>query len=130
MKIKEPEFRFGKNWDELATLFNYKINEHDQDWTYIIAEPTRIDEYISAYGTTVINEDTKFSLLEMIIQSLTDQATEELIQEKWKEIKPLLIKDFELHKYTIFYWCCWDNEDINDCWRVTPLFREFWLNKK
>ena len=124
MEIQEPEFRCGDNWEELATLFHYEIDKNDQDWTYIVAESERIDEYIQAYDTTVTNEDTKFSLVEMIIQALTDQASNEIMKEKWKTVRELLDKDFELNKYTIYYWCCWDNDDINDCWEVAPLMRE------
>jgi len=130
MKIEEPKFRFGKNWQELADLFNYKIEVGDQDWTYTIVEPERIDEYIAAYDTTITNDDTKFSLMEMIIQSLTDQENTKLMYEKWPQVESILHTDFELHKYTIYYWCCWDNEDVDDCWQVTPLFREFWIQKK
>ena len=130
MKIKEPEFRYGGNWHELADLFGYKIDIHDQDWTYTIVEPDRIDEYIQAYDTKITNEDTKFSLMEMIIQSLTEQKNEKLMKEKWKLVKPILNKDFDLHEYTIYYWCSWDNENIDDCWEVTPLMREFWVKNK
>lgn len=130
MEIKEPEFRCGGNWQELADLFGYEIGEDDQDWTYRIVESERIDEYIQAYDTKITNDDTKFSLMEMMIQSLTEQENEKLMNEKWKQIESFLNDDFELHKYTIFYWCCWENENINDCWDVTPLIREFWMNKK
>ena len=129
MKIKEPGYRFGDNWEELATLFNYTIEKHDQDWTYTIAEPERIDDYIQAYDSIITNEDTKFSLMEMIIQALEDQRSNELIKSKWPLVKNLLLKDVELHQYTIFYWGCWDKENIEDCWLVTPLFRALWLNK-
>lgn len=130
MEIKEPEFRCGGNWQELANLFGYEIGQNDQDWTYTIVESERIDEYIQAYDTKITNDDTKFSLMEMIIQSLTEQENEKLMNEKWKQIEFILNHDFELHKYTIYYWCCWENDDINDCWEVTPLMREFWMNKK
>tara|TARA_R110000744_G_scaffold380129_1_gene499885 strand:+ start:1892 stop:2284 length:393 start_codon:yes stop_codon:yes gene_type:complete len=130
MKIKEPEFRCGGNWQELADLFDYEIDKHDQDWTYTIVESDRIEEYIQAYDTKVTNEDTKFSLMEMIIQSLTEQEDKKLMEEKWKLVKPILNKDFDLHEYTIYYWCCWDNDNIEDCWEVTPLIREFWIKKK
>ena len=130
MKIKEPEFRCGGNWQELADLFDYEIDKHDQDWTYTIVESDRIEEYIQAYDTKITNEDTKFSLMEMIIQSLTEQEDKKLMEEKWKLVKPILNKDFDLHEYTIYYWCCWDNDNIDDCWEVTPLIREFWIKKK
>ncbi|WP_109831819.1 hypothetical protein [Reichenbachiella versicolor] len=129
MEIIEPKYRFGGNWEELATLFNYTIDSLSQDWTYEIAEPERIDDYIQAYNKEIKNEDTKFSLMEMIIQALEDQGSIELIKLKWALVKPLLLKDFDLHQFTIFYWSCWDNENIEDSWVVTPLFRELWLNK-
>ena len=127
MEIKEPEFRCGGNWQELADLFNYTIDKHDQDWTYTIVEPERIDEYIEAYDTLVTNPDTKFSLMEMIIQSLTEQESDKIMEEKWGKVNPLLKKDFKLNQYTIFYWCLWGNDDLDDCWRITPLMRKFWL---
>jgi len=129
MDIKEPKFRCGGNWQELADLFGYEIRENDQDWTYTIVEPERIDEYINAYDTQVIHDDARFSLMEMIIQSLTEQGSPQQMEEKWLKVKPMLEKDFELHAYTLFYWCCWENEDIADCWEVTPLIRDFWMNK-
>ena len=129
MEIKEPKFRCGGNWQELADLFGYEIGQHDQDWTYTIIESERIDEYIQAYDSKITNGDTKFSLMEMIIQSLTEQRDEKLMNEKWKQVEPILSKDFDLHKYTIYYWCCWEC-DINDCWKVTALMREYWNNKK
>ncbi len=129
MEIKEPKFRCGGNWQELADLFDYKIGKHDQDWTYTIVESKRIDDYIQAYDTTITNDNTKFSLMEMIIQSLTEQKNEELMHQKWGKVKALLNKDFDLHEYTIYYWCCWDTEDIKDCWSVTPLMRSYWESK-
>ena len=130
MEIQEPKFRCGGNWQELADLFGYEIGKYDQDWTYMIVESDRIEEYIQAYDTKITNKDTKFSLMEMIIQSLTEQEDEKLMNEKWKLVKPILNKNFDLHECTIYYWCCWDNDDIDDCWEVTPLMREIWIKKK
>lgn len=129
MEIKEPEFRCGGNWQELAEIFGYQIDKQDQDWTYTIVESERINEYIEAYDALVTNEDSKFSLMEMIIQALTDQGSIKLINKSWIRVKKLLDKDFDLHKYTIYYWCCWEEKDINNCWEVTPLMREFWINR-
>ena len=130
MEIKEPEFKCAGNWQELASLFGYEIEIYSQYWTYEIAEPERIDEYTRAYDTTVTNGETKFSLMEMIFQSLTEQKDEKKMEEKWDQVKSILNENFDLHKYTIYYWCCWENEDINDCWEITPLIRDFWINKK
>ena len=127
MSFQEPKFRCGGNWDELANLFDYEISPSDQDWTYTSAEPNKIDDYIHAYDTKVKNEDTKFSLMEMILQALTDQENGKLMNEKWNDVEALLTRDFKLHEYTIYYWCSWENDDINDCWEITPLIRNFYM---
>ena len=95
MEIKEPEFRCGGNWQELADLFGYEIELNDQDWTYTIVESERIDEYIQAYGTEITNEDTKFSLMEMIIQSLTELGDKKLMNAKWKQVETIFNNDFD-----------------------------------
>lgn len=130
MDIREPEFRCGGNWPELAALFNYPIDPNDQDWTYTIVEPDRIDEYIAAYNTTVQNPDTKFSLMEMIIQSVEDQPTATLRYKKWQVVRSLLIEDFTLHEYTIYYWGSWESDNITDAWWISPAMRILWREQK
>jgi hypothetical protein len=36
----------------------------------------------------------------------------------------LLDRHADLHLHTIWYWSCLDNEDLADCWDVTPFMRE------
>lgn len=129
MKIQAPTYRAGGNWQELADLFGYTIDQYAQDWTYTVAEADRIDEYIETYDRSIDDEDTKFSLMEMIPQAVNDQPTPSLTESKWTEVKKLLDKDFALHAYTIFYWCCWENKKLEDCWKISPQMREIWLNR-
>jgi hypothetical protein len=44
-------------------------------------------------------------------------------------LKPILWEDFELHAYTIYYWGVFDNENLDDCWTITPYIRELWFKK-
>ena len=53
-----------------------------QSWTFIIAETKRLDDYIAAYDTVVTDPDTKFSLMEMILQALFGLNPEEGLLEK------------------------------------------------
>jgi len=94
---------------------------------YTISEPKRISDYILAYGTVVTDPDSKFSLMEMILEALDGQPSAEEMARQWELIKPLLTRNFSLHQYTIFYWCCWGNKNIDDCFEATPLLRAFWL---
>ena len=64
--------------------------------------------------------------MEGIIQATEDQPIDELFNKYWNTIKPILEVDFKIHEYTIYYWSCFDNENIEDCWRITPLIRQLW----
>lgn len=99
-----------------------------QDWSYEVANPNDIDKYISHYGSTK-NDDKKFVLMEIIIQATEEQNKEELFQKYCEAIKPILETDFKLHEFTIYYWACFDNENLEDCWKIAPLIRQIWEEK-
>lgn len=125
--LSEPEFKYYADWEQLAKLFNYKIGEHDQDWTYTISEPERIDDYLEAYSK-LKNIEAKYSLMEMIIQSVNDQSDNDF-EKYWNRLTPILDTDFELNKPIIYYWCVWMNDNLDDCFRISGKMREYWLNK-
>ena len=127
----KPTFRCGtrKAIDELAEELNLPNELTMQDWEYTAGNPHEIEKYISHYVLTT-DDDKKFVLMELIIQATEDQATEELFITYWNKIKPILEKDFKIHEYTIYYWSCFDSEDINDCWRITTFMRQLWKERK
>lgn len=128
MKIEKPKFRCGGNIEELAELFNYEIDPRHQGWTYIIAETERLTDYIAAYDAAVTNPDTKFSLMEMILQALFGLTLDQGFFENWEVVKNILIKDFSLHEYTVFYWCRWEDDDWEEFEMIPPM-RKFWLEQ-
>ncbi len=127
----EPTFRYGtrKAIDELAEELNLPNKLTMQDWSYEVANPNEIDKYISHYGSTK-DDDKKFVLMEIIIQATEEQNTEELFQKYCEAIKPILETYFKLHEFTIYYWSCFDNENLEDCWKITPLIRQIWEDNK
>lgn len=125
--LSEPEFKYFADWEQLANLFNYEIDKDNQDWTYTISEPERIDEYLDAYEK-IQNKEGKFSLMEMIIQSVNGQSDNNF-DHYWYKLLPLLDIDFELNKPTIYYWCVWMNSDLEDCFRISEKMRAYWINK-
>ena len=123
----EPKFRCGtrKAIDELAIELNLENTMEMQDWEYEVSNPDDIELYISHYGI-LDDDDKKFVLMEIIIQAVTDQSDEAKFITYWEIIEPILKENFSIHEYSIFYWCCWDNENINDCWDITPYMRKLW----
>jgi len=127
MKQLEPKFRCGtkKAIEELVEEYHYPYDEFMQDWPYEIADPKQINNYFKHYDAQ-INEDKKFLLMEMLIQAIDESDNLEMY---WEPLKQRIKNDFELHEYTIFYWCCFEN-DISHCWAITPKMRQVWNETK
>lgn len=129
----EPKPRYGskKAIDKLVKELNMPHDNWMQDWPYEIANPDEIDNYINHYRT-ITDEDEKFVLMQAIIQATEDQDNQELLLKYWNTIRHFLEENFNIHEYTIHYWCCFDTENIEDCWKISPLMRALFLlsNKK
>lgn len=110
----------------LATMLNLPYDKYSQDWPYEVAQPEDIEKYIALYKITT-DEDKKFVLMQMLIQATNDQLTVAAFHEYWGEIRELLVKDFTLHAYTIYYWACFDNENLEDCFYISPYMHELWI---
>lgn len=124
----KPTFRCGKRKaiDELAEELNLPNEKWMQDWPIEVMEPSDIEKYIEHYKT-LTDDDKKFVLMEGILDATEDQPTEELFVKNWMSVKQLLEKNFTIHEYTIHYWACFDAENIEDCWKITPLMRQLWF---
>ncbi len=130
MKVKEPKFRCGteKAVKELVAKYDYPYADWMQDWPYEIAESKEIENYFQHYDEQT-DEDKKFSLMEMLIQALTDIEDQNEYDKNWNRLRLKIIEDFKIHEYTIFYWSCF-GQSISDCWKVTPSMRDLWIDIK
>ena len=130
MNRKEPKYRCStkKAIDELVAKYGYPYADWMQDWPYEIANPDEIENYFQHYDEQT-DEDKKFSLMLMLIQALTEIEDEATFHENWNLLKERILKDFKIHEYTVFYWCCFD-VNLSDCWKVTPKMRNLWRTLK
>ncbi|MEQ9167930.1 MAG: hypothetical protein RLO12_16845 [Fulvivirga sp.] len=126
----KPTFRCGtrKAIAELSEELNIPHDSSMQDWSYTEGNPDNIEKYISHYDLTK-DDDKKFVLMELIIQATEDQKNEELFLKYCEIIKPILETDFKLHEFTIYYWACLNNVNVDDCWRITNLMRQLCADK-
>jgi hypothetical protein len=124
----EPNFRCGtrKAIDELAEELNLPNEMWMQDWPYEVVIPDDIEKYIDHY-LKLTDDDKKFVLMEGIIQATEDQETEVQFLKYWNRINSLLENDFCIHEYSVYYWSCFDNENIEDCLRISDYMRQFWF---
>ena len=127
--MKEPKFRCGtkETIENLAQELKLPYDDSMQDWSYEVTNPEDVEKYIEHYRLT-LDEDKKFVLMEIIIKSINDQTDEKDFIKYWDRIRGTLKADFAIHEYTIFYWSCFDRENIEDTWTITPNMREIWNN--
>ena len=61
-----------------------------------------------------------------------EQSNEELFQKYLKTVRQILEKDYDIYEYQIYYWACLENNknEIDDCWKVTPMMRDLINAKK
>ena len=128
--IVKPKVRYQtrKAIDELAKDLSLPNEQWMQDWPYEVANKNDIEKYLEYYNRTT-DEDKKFVLMEMLIQSVEEQPTEEKFLHFWNIVKCLIEEDFLIHEYTIWYWCLFeevDEDHLKDAWKITPFLRELW----
>jgi alkylated DNA repair dioxygenase AlkB len=123
--MTKPDFRFPtqKAREELSKELGLFYHPGMQDWEWEIANPNEIGKYISHYQL-IDDEDKKFVLMEIIIQATTN--LEQDFDNYWNTVRNLLKQNFQVHKYSIYYWSLFEN-DSTDCWQITPFMRTLWL---
>ncbi|NPU12768.1 hypothetical protein HL667_03270 [Bradyrhizobium sp. 83012] len=88
-----------------------------QDWEWEVADPTRIDEFLSAYESGELSEDERFVLMETIIQSFEDLQRLEKHpdpDQRWQRVLVILDRNIDLHAHTVWYWSLLDAADFSD----------------
>lgn len=72
-------------------------------YSYTPGNPNDIQEYLDYYEQ-LKDDDKRFTLMEMILDSLAEQQTEDDFLKFWHKTKPILIRDYSIHEFTIHYW--------------------------
>lgn len=101
-----------------------ECDEFSQDWEYEVADSKRLEEFIEYYQNNDMDKDEKFTLMIIILESYNDIGQYNILEKKlWCKIEKILMEDKFIHKPTIDYWSCSENENIEDCFYITPLMR-------
>ena len=91
----------------LATRFDLPFDEVMQDWEWEVARPDMVDPFLRAYRSGELDEDERFSLMEMLVQAVAEAADDQgHLPPEWDEIATLLEAAPELHAKTASYWTC------------------------
>lgn len=125
-KPTEPKPRYATEYamNKIAELLDIQRDITMQDWTYEIADSAKIDLYWTIYQS-LQTEDERFTMMEILIQA-TDELEEKEFDKYWAKLKDCLLQEWQLHQFTIYYWCCFDVEDLEDCFFITEVMRKLW----
>jgi len=125
----EPEFRCvtKRALDELAIELNLRDKIPSWDavagYSYTPQNYEDVQEYLDYYYK-LEDDDKKFVLIEMILDAIVEQPLKSNFYKYWEKVKPLLIKDYLIHEYTIYYWKDLTEENFENCKYLNPLLNE------
>ena len=107
----------------LAMRFGLPYHDAMQDWEWEVANADHFDQYLAAY-TLAMPIDQRFSLMEMLVQSVEDSLDESVFNVRWARIRSLLVNHSALHAQTIAYWARSNESDLEQAFRVSRPMRE------
>jgi hypothetical protein len=109
--------------DSLAVRFNLPNHPEIQDWEYVVADSSRLDEFLDAYNSGELTDDERFTLMETILQSFEELQGKLNAHPRWRETLAILESNFNLHVYTVWYWSGRDEGPVDGEWRVAAPLR-------
>lgn len=128
MSVPEHLWRFPTlaAVQSLARRFNLPYAPEDQDWEHTAADSERIDDFFSAYASGELDDDERFVLMELLIQSFEHIAADTGAEDsRWPQLLALLDEHVELHAFSLWYWADPDTAMHEDeLWHVTPSLRQ------
>lgn len=127
MKAFMIKFQTEKAIKFLNEKLKLPVTGEEQDWDLELSDYTRMEEFLSFYENQILDADTKFALMSLIIASY--EGIEEDVEKEyvWKQICLHLKNDQKIHEYTIHFWCYWDYENREDASPVSSKMRAFFL---
>lgn len=99
-------------------------DEYTQDWEYEVANVNQLLDYINFYRNSELNFNERATLMRIILEAYNDYINPENEEDVYREsIKEFLKKDYLIHRDTIMYWSC-GNDDLADCFAISSFIRK------
>lgn len=105
----------------LAERFGLPNEEWIQDWEYEVADPQRIDEFLS-YAETRPGDEEALVVMMILFQSFEGLGEQALHDPRWERVVTLLHDQYALHRSSIQHWSS-QGEKPENWWQITPLIR-------
>lgn len=122
-----PRYPTAAACQRLAGLLRLGEPPGGQDWEIELADPRRVAEFLDLYESSALDDDERFTLMELIVASYNDLLEfggGEPDQRHWTRLRDHLLRRFELHGYTVLYWALADTDEPENFDTFTPRARE------
>ncbi len=104
----------------LNQALRLRATGREQDWDIELADPDRVDEFVSYAEKHALSGDEKHALLALILGSLEDLANREAVSSTlWDRVARLLRADPGLHADLVEQWG--PKSDGLDGFAISPL---------
>lgn len=125
MAIPEPPPRYptAAAIDSLARRFGLPNGPNMQDWSWEVAGAGRLDEFLAAYENGGLDDDERFTLMEILLQSFEDLGRSTGFDSRWDRTLEILDRNIDLHACSVWYWSSLENDNLEDQWLVAPFLR-------
>ena len=110
--------------DRLAEYFDLPNHPSMQDWEIEVADPARCAEFLSAYESLELNDDEKFTLMWMILESFDELETPLDANSDWQRALFHVESDIFIHIGTVWFWSALDATSEDEMMQITPYMRE------
>lgn len=111
--------------EQLSKELSLPYKGSEQDWDIEMADHNRIDEFIKFYKENKLCDDEKVAVMSLILSSYDDLLNENdlEIDDKWNEIKSILISEKIIFVDLIDYWALSNEVEEDNLFRITPFIR-------
>ena len=108
----------GAARESLAARFGLPLDDSDQDWEWTNSRPEQLPDCLAAYQSGELDDDERFTLMEMMIQCAEDEPEKVHLAEVLKSLETQV----KLHLASVWYWACIGSEQ-EDSWDIAPGMR-------
>lgn len=94
----------------LSRRLGFQPNDEIQDWERYFADPDRIGEFLDLYSNGNLDTEEKYLLMDLVLASAIDAEGDTPKRLQWATIERTLIADYDIHRWTVWYWAGIDEE--------------------
>ncbi|QDT89012.1 hypothetical protein [Gimesia algae] len=130
----KSQFEFPSEGACLLVLKKLDMDESQldmipQDWEYLLADETRLSDYIDLYQQPQTTDQEKRVLGCFVIQSLENLLPEMISEQRVRTCLAMLWDDRVIHAHEFEYWSMRDETDPDNLFQITNLVRAFLVER-